>query len=186
MRLTPSQYRTMPWKNGGGATTELVIRPDGASVSERFLFRVSIADVAASGPFSRFPGSDRHLVVIQGEGMTLHLGGARLPLEPFQPVFFSGDDAAEGQLTSGPVRDFNVIVDRARVTASLSVTRVATPLHLDCAPGATNVVHLLEGSLSDAQAGDTLVLDAPVDLHPGAAFSRMVLVQLHPRAVAAR
>ena len=43
----------MPWRNGGGTTSEIVVEPGPGG---RFHFRLSIADVEASGPFSGFPG----------------------------------------------------------------------------------------------------------------------------------
>ena len=50
-----------PWKNGGGCTTEIAIAPPGASL-DAFEWRISLATIAASGPFSAFPGVDRTLV----------------------------------------------------------------------------------------------------------------------------
>ena len=49
--------------------------PAGAPLAA-FDWRVSVADVAADGPFSRFPGVDRVLVLIAGAGMRL---GTRCP-----------------------------------------------------------------------------------------------------------
>ena len=126
-RLTPSDYRRMPWRNGGGTTTEIAIAPEGASVSgERFLHRVSIADVASDGPFSQFPGYDRHIMLLAGAGMTLDCGAhGRIELRRFEPQRFSGDWAVHGMLVGGPVRDFNLMVDRARATSSLVVESIA-------------------------------------------------------------
>ena len=50
--LKPADYVRMPWKNGGGQTTEIVVHPAGATLAE-FDWRVSIADVDADGPFSQ-------------------------------------------------------------------------------------------------------------------------------------
>lgn len=175
---TSADYRVMPWKNGGGTTTELVIRPAGCALSDRFLFRVSMADVASSGPFSTFAGYDRHLVIVSGNGMTLSVAGRALALEPLRPVFFSGDDAALGALVDGPVRDFNVIVDRTRATATLAVLRVAAPLRLACAAGETVVVHLLDGALDGAARGDTLVLDGPQALTPAEGAAEVVIARI--------
>ena len=47
-----------PWKNGGGATRELACWPPGAGI-DAFDWRVSVASVAASGPFLAYPGVDR-------------------------------------------------------------------------------------------------------------------------------
>ena len=52
-----------PWKNGGGTTTEVAAFPPGAPL-ENFGWRVSIAQVARSGPFSLFPGIDRTLALL--------------------------------------------------------------------------------------------------------------------------
>ena len=47
-----------PWKNGGGLTREVAAFPANASMAD-FDWRISIADVAAAGPFSRFENVDR-------------------------------------------------------------------------------------------------------------------------------
>ncbi|EGD04024.1 hypothetical protein B1M_13530, partial [Burkholderia sp. TJI49] len=44
-----------PWKNGGGVTREIAAFPPGAAL-DAFAWRVSVADVGAAGPFSRFDG----------------------------------------------------------------------------------------------------------------------------------
>src|SRR6476619_3067787 len=68
--LTPNDYRSMPWKNGAGRTTEIAVHPPGAAL-DAFAWRVSIADVERDGPFSRFPGIDRTIVLLGGSGMRL-------------------------------------------------------------------------------------------------------------------
>lgn len=67
--------RTTRWKNGGGSTTEIAIEPANASL-EDFDWRISMAVVASDGPFSSFPGIDRTLTVIQGNGLILTVGDA--------------------------------------------------------------------------------------------------------------
>src|SRR5262245_25655774 len=111
--LRPRDYRIMPWRNGGGSTTEVAISPGEAELSANaFAWRVSIADVSADGPFSRFPGCDRHIMLIAGQGMVLEAGEHGLIdlSQPFAPVSFSGDWDVHGYLASGPVRDFNLMV----------------------------------------------------------------------------
>ena len=41
-----------PWRNGGGLTRELVASPEQSD----WRWRMSVAEVTASGPFSRFDG----------------------------------------------------------------------------------------------------------------------------------
>ena len=57
----------VPWKNGGGTTAEVAVHPPGAGLDD-FDWRISMADVAVDGPFSRFPGVDRTLVLAEGRG----------------------------------------------------------------------------------------------------------------------
>lgn len=119
----PESYRTTPWRNGGGVTTELAIAPEGATVADAFDWRLSTALVASSGPFSRFEGCDRTLLLLEGEGMDLdHASKGRAALgHLFQPLAFSGDWDTTGTLRGGPCRDFNVITRRARWRQAVEV-----------------------------------------------------------------
>ena len=124
-RFDASQYRRMPWKNGGGTTTELTIEPAGASLDDPFTWRLSMADVAVSGPFSRFAGYDRTLLLLDGEGMRLDIEG-REPIHvngTLNPVCFRGDWTTAGQLIGGPCRDFNVITRRSHCRHRVQVLR---------------------------------------------------------------
>lgn len=121
--LTPADYRSMSWKNGGGSTTEIASFPQGAGL-DRFVWRVSIADIERNGPFSIFPDVDRTLVLLQGAGLTL--AGVGEPLEVrahFEPVDFAGDVALECTLNDGPVRDFNLMVRRSQARGELAIVR---------------------------------------------------------------
>ncbi len=57
----------MPWKNGGGSTTELAIFPSDATL-ENFVWRLSTATVKTDGPFSHFAQIDRTLAIFIGCG----------------------------------------------------------------------------------------------------------------------
>jgi environmental stress-induced protein Ves len=124
--LAPADYRRMRWKNAAGWTTEVAAFPDGAGL-DAFDWRVSVTDVAGDGPFSRFPGVDRAIVVLAGAGM--RLGGdhhAAVLRPPGEPYLFSGDDAIHCTLVNGPVRDFNLMLRRGRATGEVSVLRAAS------------------------------------------------------------
>lgn len=174
----------MPWRNGGGTTTEILIAPDGAAAAgERFFYRVSIADVASDGPFSRFEGYDRHIMLLAGAGMTLDCGAhGRIELAPSEPRSFSGDWDVIGALVGGAVRDFNLMVDRARATSSLSAELLDAPRWLACEPGHVCIVHVIEGALEGAGEGDTLVADAPIELVPrgAASHARIAIARIAP------
>lgn len=122
--LGPDTFRTMPWKDGGGVTTELAIDPPGATVTGPFRWRLSMAKVERSGPFSCFPGMDRSLAVIEG-AMEVEVDGARHRLALGSEVLrFPGDAPASGTVTEGPVLDFNLISDRSRVRHRLERLRI--------------------------------------------------------------
>ena len=133
MRLIlPDSFLTQRWKNGGGVTHEIA-RQDH---EDRLLWRLSIAEVATDGPFSAFPGLSRILTVIEGAGLVLHAPGETLMALPMQPLAFSGDLAIDGRLIDGPLRDFNLIFDGARLVGS--VLPLATDRTLG--PGAIHAV----------------------------------------------
>ena len=121
--LAPADYRTMPWKNGGGHTTEIAAFPSGAEL-DAFLWRVSLADVGGDGPFSSFPGVERTIVLLEGAGMRLQEGGRTAELAvPYAPHAFSGDAAIDCRLIAGPIRDFNAMSRRGRACGSVTVVR---------------------------------------------------------------
>ena len=145
--IPKSSCIVMPWKNGGGSTAEIARHPQG---QDPFIWRVSIAEVASSGPFSRFDGYDRHILMLKGNGMKLDAGehGA-LPLEaPFTPQSFPGEWQIEGILTNGPVQDFNLMIAREAATGTLRSSIAAKGDLLPCPKGSTILVH-------DAQSGDS-------------------------------
>ena len=113
----------MAWKNGGGVTREIVREPAGASL-EDFDWRVSVADIAAAGPFSRFVGVDRHLLLLEGDGVNLTSVEAGLDVNLLADdtvLAFSGDVDMDSQLLGGAVRDFNVMTKRGVWQAQVEV-----------------------------------------------------------------
>jgi uncharacterized protein len=114
----------VPWKNGGGVTREVAVFPPGAGIAD-FLWRVSIAEVDAAGPFSIFAGVDRILTVLDGR---LDLGS--ISLSPGQPFAFPGDLPIEGRPIGGPVTDLNLMMRRDLVRGT--VRCVAIDVILAC------------------------------------------------------
>lgn len=173
--LTRASYREMPWKNGRGTTTEIARRPAGEGP---FDWRVSSARVEAAGPFSPFPGIDRVIVALDGDGLRLAHDdqGTSATLAPLQPYAFSGDWRTTGAPRGGPVRDFNVLwrrdCFRATVTVSGAGARTvrlghATLLHLVAGEAAV----IVPGGRAELAAGET----ALAELGPGAPRSAGVL-----------
>ena len=106
--------RAAPWKNGGGSTMEIAVFPPEAGLMA-FDWRISLATITASGPFSSFPGIDRSLMLVDGDSVQLTLDGTRkVVLSAAQPMlWFPGEAAVEAQV-KWPTTDFNVMTRRDR------------------------------------------------------------------------
>jgi environmental stress-induced protein Ves len=161
--LRAADYRVMPWKNGGGTTTEIVVSPDGAGLDD-FDWRISMARVETSGPFSSFTGIDRTLSVLEGEGIVLDIAGrspARLT-GASAPLSFPGDVPTGATLIGGPITDLNVMTRRGRI--SHTVERLSGEINIE-PTGETTLVLPVEGARihagTTARLGplDTLILD---------------------------
>ena len=117
-----------PWKNGGGTTREILCWPPGADTGN-FDFRVSVASITQAGPFSAFPGVDRTIVLLDGDGVWLKGDGVDHRLATrHAPFDFSGDTPLACELLGGPSTDFNVMGRRARGHATVDVIEQTHPL----------------------------------------------------------
>ena len=137
----------MPWKNGGGSTTELWVDPPGVDL-RAFDRRLSIAEVRQSGPFSAFPGIDRTLTLLTGSGMVLDFGkDGEVRLDrPWDPVVFPGEWPAEGRLIGEPCRDFNVMTRRGRWRHTVAILRCRDMETISLPPARTLAVFVLAGA----------------------------------------
>ena len=113
-----------PWKNGGGVTRELLAWPSASN----WLWRMSVAEVESSGPFSRFEGVQRWFVVLSGAGVQLDIGAEADLAAPAHthslsrasaPLGFAGELPVQCTLLDGPTQDFNLMLRRNRVSASM-------------------------------------------------------------------
>ena len=144
-----SQFKAAPWKNGGGITHEAVRVPERGA----FRWRVSIAHIDASGPFSDFAGYARTMVLLRGSGIALKLsdGSRRIMRAAGDLAQFDGALGVECELLNGPCVDLNLMTAHAIGPAQVRVER-------------------LRGSLPYALRKDeSLVVfptDAPLQIHP--------------------
>ena len=137
-----------PWKNGLGRTREIAVQPPGVGGND-FLWRVSIAEVDRAVPFSRFPGVDRQIVLLEGAGFTLALDESHTHAltTQFAPFAFPGEAKVEVALAGGATRDFNLMVRRTHGCGEVQVwhgpaTRAidATTILVFCARGEVDTV----------------------------------------------
>ena len=104
----------VPWKNGGGSTTEIAIGPPDAGF-EDFDWRVSLATIEKDGAFSAFPGVDRTLALVAGHGMTLEIDGEPTLVTETEPVVaFDGSAQVIAKLSRGGSTDFNAMTRSER------------------------------------------------------------------------
>ena len=138
MRFVPAgEFKAMPWKNGLGVTCEVALGGDPAA----FDWRVSIATVGASGPFSAFPGIDRTIAVLKGEGMLLDVDGARHELlvagEPFS---FAGEAKVHADCIGGETTDLNIMTRRTAFTHEMTRRQSAEPFTFTGPAGLTFLI----------------------------------------------
>jgi environmental stress-induced protein Ves len=112
-----------PWKNGGGATRELLAWP----TPKDWWLRISVAEIERDGPFSAYPGVDRWFGVLLGDGVRLRWSG-----EQTQAVragddllHFDGAEPPEARLLGGATRDLNVM--RRRGLGRVAICAAAQP-----------------------------------------------------------
>lgn len=147
-----ASLRPAPWKNGGGSTTEIAVSPSGAGLDE-FDWRVSLATISQSGPFSCFPGIDRSLALVDGDGVLLDFGDERFVLSPSEPLIeFAGEDTVHATVTGALTTDFNVMTRRGRCRHRLEPVVVRGQVTLARRSGTTLLF------LAD---GESLALSSP-------------------------
>lgn len=106
-RVRLEDVKPVPWRNGGGVTRELLAWPDGA----HWKLRMSVAEVAQDGPFSRFDGVERWFAVLAGAGVRLRLDGATHELTTGSAPFrFDGGATTDCAPVAGPTQDFNLML----------------------------------------------------------------------------
>jgi hypothetical protein len=109
----------MLWKNSKGRTAEI----DRVPQEKCYLWRLSCATISADGEFSLFPGFDRLLIVISGEGVFLN----ETKLEPLNSFRFSGERPIDCRLIAGEVVDLGLIFDREKIRAEMVCFSGAVP-----------------------------------------------------------
>jgi hypothetical protein len=155
-----------PWKNGGGATREIAVFPPGSGLDD-FVWRVSLADVASAGPFSRFDGIERSLLLLAGAGMRLdEEGGTSHRLEhAFDRLDFAGETAIVAHPLAGATRDFNLMLRRGAAEGTIDIVRAPQEARLGdeqvllfCATGEA-AIRLDDEAALTLTAEDTLYVD---------------------------
>jgi environmental stress-induced protein Ves len=188
--IPANEYRRERWKNGLGWTREVLRWPADA---DDWDWRLSIAEVDKAGAFSAFPGVERELVLLAGEGMRLDFedGESVELLPPHGRHRFAGERALRAELLAGPTQDFNLMWKRERVDATLLHRPLVGPMLFFAEPGVRWAAYLVSGramvkdqllpmtmeqgdtALLEPAAGDRLIVEGGGEL---------LLVRVAPRA----
>jgi len=129
-----SRAAPVPWKNGGGVTRELLRLPAGGD--DDWTLRISVADIAADGPFSPFPGVTRWFAVLEGAGVRLSFPERTLDVQRGDtPLCFDGAQGPGCTLLDGPTRDLNVMVRHARAASLLTAASFLDEAEPGTSPG---------------------------------------------------
>src|SRR6476469_7165436 len=105
--LPANTYRRERWKNGAGWTREILRWPQAGDWD----WRLSIAEIEEDAPFSPFPGVERELVLLSGNGVRLRFADDQAVelRPPHGRLRFAGEDGVRGELIDGPTQDFNLM-----------------------------------------------------------------------------
>lgn len=163
--IPANEYRRVRWKNGLGWTREILRQPD----RDDWHWRLSIAEIEQDADFSAFPGIDRELVLLRGNGLRLRFDDSVVDLEPpHGRCRFAGEEHVRGELVDGTTHDFNLMWRRDRLSAELLHRPLVGSMLFFVDARTEWAIHLLAGQatfesdehLPPLFAGDTAVLPA--------------------------
>jgi uncharacterized protein len=161
--IRQSEFTATPWKNGGGITHEAIRVP---ANGDPFRWRVSVAHIEKSGPFSDFAAYNRTMVLLQGSGAALKFanGDERLLRAAGDMVEFDGALPTQCELLHGPCVDFNLMVAKSQHGAHARVERLRQPTSLLATRGWSTLIFPIDAAVRlHTGGGDTAALE-PWDL----------------------
>jgi len=198
--IAPQQFKTIPWKNGLGETTELAIN-DGGSL-DNFDWRLSIASVVNDGVFSDFSGYQRNLVLISGQGIILEHDDKISDnlVNLLDVASFDGSCKTYGKLSAGAIKDFNIITNKQTILPQVSCHVEAQTVEIHLAKFNLYFAYSLTKELSikineqekaiAPQGHLVKISSADIAHHKGECTVKicgenMILIQLQPNKVSA-
>ena len=160
--IRKASFTATPWKNGGGITHEaLRVPPSG----DPFRFRVSVAHIDASGPFSEFAEYQRKMVLLKGSGLDLRFGdGVQKSLRKVGELLeFDGALVTHCELLNGPCVDLNLMVLKSD-SAAVRIERFIESVAVSASRHETLLIFPIDRKITvQITAGKTATLE-PWDL----------------------
>jgi hypothetical protein len=149
---------------------------DHAGQSSEPAWRISIATIDRSAPFSEFAGVDRLLMPLSPAGVDLVVDGARVRGEAFDVLPFAGESAVEAVDVRGTGLDLNLMTRRGEAVGTLVAQDLDGELTLGSPSAASSdrtsawtVAVVLEGRVVSLAHGPFVIYDAVV-VPPGGAL----------------
>ena len=163
LHLKPTDYQTKSWKNGKGQTHDIFMFPEAADHTN-FDIRLALSPIVEKGVFSSFPGADRVITLVQGEGLNLIFDDNSITLQPLDSLTFDTGLAPTGEPLGGSVLVVNVMarrdkwkIYRCMVTNQIDVAcREGDLLFAFAINGNFKVT--IEGAEDDLPQGSSLVM----------------------------
>ena len=154
------------WPNGAGVTWDIAFAPHDASPS-RFDWRFATAAIEQDAPFSVFPGVDRVITLVDGDGFSLDVEGFGIIGigQPFMPASFPGDLPTLCRLTRGPSQVLNLLLSRGRFAAEVHLFEAGTNFVVPAACEVALIFALagapaltVKNDRADLRAGDAAIV----------------------------
>lgn len=153
-RVIPAnEYHRERWRNQLGWTRQIAT---GGGDARDWDWRLSIAEIERDAPFSPFPGIERELVLLRGQGLRLCFDdGQQVTLHPpHDRLRFSGARGVRGELLDGPTHDFNLMWRPQALEAELLLRPLVGPMLFFADARTYWAIHLIGGQARfDAASG---------------------------------
>ena len=176
--IRAADYIEQRWKNDGGVTHEIA-----ADAESPPAWRISVATIEQSGPFSDFRGYDRTIVALEGR-VTLTVNGETIPLVELEPIAFAGEAQVACAIEGHLARDFNVMTLRSEFSHDIEIVQAKTRFVVDDDEMVFAYAMAGEATIADGhvKAGETAYLDGleSFDVNPSA-NGAVCVVRITPR-----
>ncbi len=152
--LARANYTAMRWRNGAGITHEIAREP---AQGELFSWRLSLASLQVSGPFSSYAGYQRCVALVAGRGFRLHIGAGQTQelRTAGNHVLFDGAAATRCELLDGPCTDLSLIVREPGIIDHASLLAIGSEQDLKSPAARTLLLFVVRGAMSAESPGST-------------------------------
>lgn len=143
MTVVIVEYAALPprsWKNGRGVTRILF---DDADATDAWTWRISIAEITGTQPYSAYPGVHRGQVALGPGAVDLVINGRNTVLAVDEVIEFDGEDEVTATPREAGFLDLNVMTLRDTWDSTVQVTDAPT---LSAGPGGPTALIALDDS----------------------------------------